>query len=187
MPDKKKPRLSYADAGVNIDAADEAMKQISTIVSRTFDENVLRDIGSFGAMYSFDTSGMDEPVLVSSVDGVGTKLKVAFLMGKHDTVGIDLVSHCVNDILVQGARPLFFLDYLAVGKLEPGVVVEIIRGIANGCRYAGCSLIGGETAEMPDLYTAGEYDLAGTIVGYGDILRCHRKKNWNVHRDVQLV
>ena len=168
MPDKKKPRLSYADAGVNIDAADEAMKQISTIVSRTFDENVLRDIGSFGAMYSFDTSGMDEPVLVSSVDGVGTKLKVAFLMGKHDTVGIDLVSHCVNDILVQGARPLFFLDYLAVGKLEPGVVVEIIRGIANGCRYAGCSLIGGETAEMPDLYTAGEYDLAGTIVGYVD-------------------
>lgn len=168
MTDETKPRLSYADAGVNIDAADEAMKGIRGIVSRTFDENVLRDIGSFGAMYAFDPTGMEEPVLVSSVDGVGTKLKLAFMSGKHDTVGVDLVSHCVNDILVQGARPIFFLDYLAVGKLQPDVVVEIIRGIANGCRYAGCSLIGGETAEMPDLYTPGEYDLAGTIVGIVD-------------------
>jgi phosphoribosylformylglycinamidine cyclo-ligase len=168
MADRSKPSLSYADAGVNIDAADEAMKSISGIVKRTFDENVLRDIGSFGAMYNFDTTSFEQPVLVSSVDGVGTKLKLAFMTGKHDTVGIDLVSHCVNDILVQGAKPIFFLDYLACGKLEPEVIVEIVNGIANGCRYAGCSLIGGETAEMPDLYTPGEYDVAGTIVGVVD-------------------
>lgn len=168
MKDRSKPRLSYADAGVNIDASDVAMRQIGEIVHRTFDENVLRDIGSFGAMYAFDTAAYEQPVLVSSVDGVGTKLKIAFMMGKHDTVGIDLVSHCVNDILVQGARPIFFLDYLAFGKLTPEVVVEVIRGIAAGCRYAGCSLIGGETAEMPDIYQSGEYDLAGTIVGVVD-------------------
>jgi phosphoribosylformylglycinamidine cyclo-ligase len=165
---ENKPGLSYKDAGVDIGAATAALSQIKTFVNRTFDDNVLRDIGSFGAMYRFDTKGMEEPVLVSSVDGVGTKLKLAFMMDKHDTIGIDLVSHCVNDILVQGARPIFFLDYLACGHLDPRVVVEVIKGLTNGCRYAGCALIGGETAEMPDMYREGEYDVAGTIVGVVD-------------------
>jgi phosphoribosylformylglycinamidine cyclo-ligase len=164
----KKKGLSYKEAGVDIDAASEALGQVKTLVQRTFDDNVLKNIGSFGAMYNFDPSGMDEPVLVSSVDGVGTKLKLAFMTGKHDTIGIDLVSHCVNDILVQGARPIFFLDYLACGKLRPEVVVEVIKGLATGCRYAGCALIGGETAEMPDMYADDEYDVAGTIVGVVD-------------------
>lgn len=165
---EKKRGLTYRDAGVNIDAADESLERVKESIKRTFDENVLQDIGSFGAMYRFDMQGMEEPVLVSSVDGVGTKLKLAFMTGTHGTVGIDLVSHCVNDILVQGARPLFFLDYLAFGHLEPAIVEEVIGGIATGCRYAGCSLIGGETAEMPDMYEHGEYDLAGTIVGVVD-------------------
>ena len=160
--------LSYRDAGVNIDAATEVLRSVKDVISRTFDEHVLKEIGSFGAMYRLDTTGMEEPVLVSSVDGVGTKLKLAFLMNRHDTVGIDLVSHCVNDILVQGARPLFFLDYLACGVLDPRVVAEVIRGLATGCRYAGCALIGGETAEMPSMYQGEEYDLAGTIVGVVD-------------------
>lgn len=160
--------LSYRDAGVNIDAGTEAVRAIRDIVKKTFDENVLQDIGSFGAMYRFDPSGMEEPVLVSSVDSVGTKVKIAFMMKKHDTVGIDIVSHSVNDILVQGARPLFFLDYLGCGVLDPAVIVEVIRGVATGCRYAGCALIGGEMAEMPSIYHEGEYDLAGTIVGVVD-------------------
>jgi phosphoribosylformylglycinamidine cyclo-ligase len=168
MSEPKKPGLSYRDAGVDIDAWNKAFKSLGGIVNKTYDDNVLRDIGTFGAMYGFDAKNMEEPVLVSSVDGVGTKLKLAFMTGKHDTVGVDLVSHCVNDILVQGAKPLFFLDYLAVGKLDPNVVVEVIKGIANGCRYAGCALIGGETAELPDMYKEGEYDLAGTIVGVVD-------------------
>lgn len=166
--DTKKPGLSYRDAGVDIDAANEALGSIKELVRRTFNDNVLCGIGSFGAMYRFDTQGMEEPVLVSSVDGVGTKLKLAFMTGKHDTVGVDLVCHCVNDILVQGARPLFFMDYLALGKLRPEVVTELIRGLTNGCRYAGCALIGGETAEMPGMYKEDEYDLAGTIVGVVD-------------------
>ena len=156
--------LSYKDAGVNIDAADEALGRAKVLIRRTFDENVLRDVGAFGAMYSFP-AGMKEPVLVSSVDGVGTKLKLAFMTGRHDSIGQDLVAHCVNDILVQGARPLFFLDYLACGKLDPEVVYQVIKGLSTGCRYAGCALIGGETAEMPDMYVPNEYDLAGTIVG----------------------
>ncbi len=160
--------LSYRDAGVNIDAADAGLRRAKQAITRTFDANVLQEIGNFGAMYRFDPSGMQEPVLVSSVDGVGTKLKLAFMTGKHDSVGVDLVSHCVNDILVQGARPLFFLDYLAFGVLDPDVVEAVICGIAAGCRYAGCSLIGGETAEMPGMYHDGEYDLAGTIVGVVD-------------------
>ena len=164
----EQPGLSYRDAGVDIDAANEALSSIKEMVQRTFDDNVLRDIGTFGAMYRFDTANMEEPVLVSSVDGVGTKLKLAFMTGKHDTVGIDLVSHCVNDILVQGARPLFFLDYLAAGKVEPKVIVDVVSGLTTGCRYAGCALIGGETAEMPGMYGADEYDLAGTIVGVVD-------------------
>lgn len=166
---KDRPRLRYADAGVDIDAANQTLKPMKELVQRTFNENVLRDIGTFGAMFRFDMTGLEEPVLVSSVDGVGTKLKLAFMTGKHDTVGIDLVSHCVNDILVQGARPLFFLDYLAIGKLQPEVVVEVIRGLSAGCLYSGCALIGGETAEMPDMYAEGEYDLAGTIVGVADL------------------
>ena len=160
--------LTYRDAGVDIDAADRAVREIKNLVNKTFDDRVLCDIGTFGAMYSLDTKGMDDPVLVSSVDGVGTKIKLAFMTGKHDTIGVDLVSHCVNDILVQGAKPLFFLDYLAFGRLEPNVVVEVIRGLTNGCRYAGCALIGGETAEMPGLYQPGEYDISGTIVGVVD-------------------
>jgi len=166
--DIKKTGLSYRDAGVNIDAANEALGTIKELVQRTFNDNVLRDIGTFGAMYQLDLQGIEEPVLVSSVDGVGTKLKLAFMTGKHDTVGIDLVSHCVNDILVQGARPLFFMDYFAMGKLNPQVVVEVIRGLTVGCRHAGCALVGGETAEMPDMYKDEEYDLAGTIVGIVD-------------------
>jgi phosphoribosylformylglycinamidine cyclo-ligase len=165
---EKKPGLTYRDAGVDIDAATKALRTVKDLVQRTFNDHVLEDIGSFGAMFQLDMKGLEQPVLVSSVDGVGTKLKLAFMTGKHDTVGIDLVSHCVNDILVQGAKPLFFLDYLAVGKLEPNVVVDVIKGVATGCRYAGCALIGGETAEMPDMYQDGEYDLAGTIVGVVD-------------------
>ncbi len=165
---EERKQLRYSDAGVDIDAANRAVTSIKDLVSKTFDDNVLRDIGSFGAMYKLDAGGMKEPVLVSSVDGVGTKLKLAFMTGKHDTVGIDLVSHCVNDILVQGARPIFFLDYIACGKLRPEVIVAIIEGITNGCRYAGAALIGGETAEMPGMYDEDEYDLAGTIVGIVD-------------------
>ncbi len=164
----KKVSLSYRDAGVDIDAANVALAGIKELVKKTYNDQVLCDIGSFGAMYLLDLQNMEEPVLVSSVDGVGTKLKLAFMTGKHETVGIDLVSHCVNDILVQGARPLFFLDYFAVGKLEPQVAIEVIRGLSAGCRFAGCALIGGETAEMPDMYQPGEYDLAGTIVGIVD-------------------
>ena len=160
--------LTYREAGVNIDAADEALKSIRDVVHKTFNERVLDELGSFGAMYDFSNMSVADPVLVSSVDGVGTKLKLAFMTGKHDTVGIDLVSHCVNDVLVQGARPLFFLDYLGFGVLDPRIVADVIRGVAAGCRYAGCALIGGETAEMPEMYTPGEYDLVGTIVGVVD-------------------
>ncbi len=162
------PGLSYKDAGVDIDAANEALSRAKEAIKRTFNDNVLQDLGSFGAMYLLDVKEMEAPVLVSSVDGVGTKLKLAFMTNKHDTVGVDLVSHCVNDILVQGARPLFFLDYLATGKMDPQIIGDVIRGVAAGCRYAGCALIGGETAEMPGMYAANEYDLAGTIVGVVD-------------------
>lgn len=160
--------LSYRDAGVDIDASDAALAAIKPIIRRTFDDNVLCDIGTFGALYRFDPSGMDEPVLVSSVDSVGTKLKLAFMTGRHDTVGVDIVSHCVNDILVQGARPLFFLDYIGIGKVRPDVIAAIVKGVATGCRYAGCALIGGEIAELSDMYRPDEYDLAGTIVGVVD-------------------
>ena len=165
---EEKPILRYRDAGVNIDAADEAVRGIKDLVKKTFDDHVLCDIGTFGAMYQPDLSGMEEPVLVSSVDGVGTKLKLAFMTGKHDTIGIDLVSHCVNDILVQGARPLFFLDYVAAQRLEPTVVERIVQGMAAACRDCGCALLGGEMAEMPGVYAEGEVDVAGTIVGVVD-------------------
>jgi len=158
----RKP-LRYRDAGVNIDEADRAVSSIRKFARQTFTKNVLTDIGSFGASYQL--AGFRKPVLVSSADGVGTKLKVAFLTGRHDTVGQDLVNHCVNDIAVQGALPLFFLDYFAVGKLRAEVAASVVSGIARACRENGCALIGGETAEMPGLYEESEYDLAGFIVG----------------------
>jgi len=158
-----KKRIGYKDAGVNIDEADRAVAFIRKHARNTFTRGVLTDIGSFGGGYLL--SGWKRPVLVSSADGVGTKLKIAFLTGRHDTIGEDLVNHCVNDIAVQGALPLFFLDYFAVGKLDATIADQVIAGVARGCRNNGCALIGGETAEMPGLYQAGEYDLAGFIVG----------------------
>ncbi len=155
--------VSYRDAGVNIAEADRAVASIRRMARATFTPGVLTEIGSFGGC--FELPRMKRPVLVSSVDGVGTKLKVAFAVGRHDTIGEDLVNHCVNDIAVQGAVPLFFLDYLAVGKLEAGVAAQIVKGIARGCKANGCALIGGETAEMPGMYADGEYDLAGSITG----------------------
>ncbi|MGH9662385.1 MAG: phosphoribosylformylglycinamidine cyclo-ligase [Bryobacteraceae bacterium] len=155
--------MRYQDAGVNIDEADRAVASIKRLARATFNRAVLTGIGSFGAAYAL--SGWKRPVLVSSADGVGTKLKVAFHTGRHDTIGEDLVNHCVNDIAVQGAVPLFFLDYFAAGRVESPVVASVVSGLARGCRANGCALIGGETAEMPGLYAPGEYDLAGFIVG----------------------
>jgi phosphoribosylformylglycinamidine cyclo-ligase len=159
---------TYKEAGVDIDAGEETVRRIKPVVRTTFTPGVLTDIGAFGAFFRPDFYGMKEPVLVSSVDGVGTKLKVAFRMNRHDTVGQDLVNHCTNDIAVCGARPLFFLDYFSTGRLDPSVAADVIGGFAVACRENGCALIGGETAEMPDLYDEGEYDLAGTIVGVVD-------------------
>jgi phosphoribosylformylglycinamidine cyclo-ligase len=161
-------KTTYRDAGVNIDAQDQALRQVRRIVRDTFNQNVLSDIGSFGGLFRAGFSEMESPVLASSTDGVGTKLRVAQAMKIHDTVGYDLVCHCVNDILVQGARPLFFLDYFATGKLNPPVMVEVVRGMATACRENGAVLIGGETAEMPGFYTDAEYDIAGFIVGVVD-------------------
>jgi len=165
MDDCQPRSLTYAGSGVDIDAAHAAKQRIGRLARETFTTGVLTDIGSFGALFRLDKDRYAEPLLVSSCDGVGTKLKLAFMTGIHDTVGYDLVCHCVADILVQGARPLFFLDYLACGKLDPGTVEQVVQGLARGCRETGCALIGGETAEMPDFYAAGEYDLAGFIVG----------------------
>jgi len=162
---KKKKRLRYKDAGVDIDAQDEALRRIKGLLKSTYSKNVLAELGTFGALFALDKRKYKKPVLVSSVDGVGTKLKIAFMTGIHDTIGLDLVNHCVNDIFVQGATPLFFLDYIASGKLEPSVLEKIVEGIARGCAATGCALIGGETAEMPDFYRAGEYDVAGFICG----------------------
>src|ERR1043166_761404 len=160
--------ITYSDAGVDIDAATHATDKIKELARRTFNQRTLSEIGSFGGMFDGAFPSLQHPVLVASADGVGTKLKIAFLTGTHHTVGRDLVNHCVNDILVQGARPLFFLDYIATGKLEPEVVARVVEGVANGCRENGCVLLGGETAEMPDFYGAGEYDIAGFIVGVAD-------------------
>ncbi|HEX5885977.1 MAG TPA: phosphoribosylformylglycinamidine cyclo-ligase [Pyrinomonadaceae bacterium] len=160
--------ISYSDAGVDIDAATRATDRIKELARRTFNERTLSEIGSFGGMFDGAFPKLKQPVLVASADGVGTKLKIAFATGVHNTVGRDLVNHCVNDILVQGARPLFFLDYIATGKLSPEVVASIVEGVTNGCRENGCVLLGGETAEMPGFYQDGEYDIAGFIVGVVD-------------------
>ncbi|HWN98208.1 MAG TPA: phosphoribosylformylglycinamidine cyclo-ligase [Blastocatellia bacterium] len=163
-----KRQFSYRDAGVDIDSANQAKERIKQLARSTFTRNVMTEIGSFGGMFRADFGSMSEPVLVSSADGVGTKLRVAFMTGIHNTVGYDLVCHCVNDILVQGARPLFFMDYIAAGKLVPDTIASVIEGLARGCQEADCALIGGETAEMPGFYSDGEYDVAGFIVGVVD-------------------
>jgi phosphoribosylformylglycinamidine cyclo-ligase len=160
--------VTYADAGVDIQRANKTKQRIKYLAQKTFNRGVLSEIGGFGGLFAIDKSKFKEPVLVSSVDGVGTKLKVAFQMKLHHTIGADLVNHCVNDIAVQGATPLFFMDYLASGKLDPEVTEKVITGIAEACRHNGCALIGGETAEMPGFYPPGEYDLAGFIVGVVD-------------------
>jgi phosphoribosylformylglycinamidine cyclo-ligase len=164
----QKMKDRYAEAGVDIDAGKRFVEIIRPIVSKTFRSNVISDIGGYAGLYSVNLGDIKKPVLVSSTDGVGTKLKIAFMLGKHDTVGIDLVAMCVNDILVQGATPLFFLDYLSMGKLNCDTAVEILKGISRGCQEASCALIGGETAEMPGFYAPNEYDLAGFAVGLVD-------------------
>ncbi len=157
--------ITYADAGVNIDQANRTKQRIKYLAHKTFTKGVLSEIGGFGGLFSVDKAKYADPVLVSSVDGVGTKLKLAFEMNMHYTIGADLVNHCVNDIAVQGAAPMFFMDYLATGKLEPEIAEKVVEGLADACKHNGCALIGGETAEMPGFYPHGEYDLAGFIVG----------------------
>jgi phosphoribosylformylglycinamidine cyclo-ligase len=169
VPDQIKPKsVTYADAGVDITGGDRAKERIKFLAQKTFNRNVLGGIGGFGALFRLDLQRWKNPILVSSADGVGTKLKVAFELGLHHTVGADLVNHCVNDIGVQGATPLFFLDYFASGKLDPEVTEDVVSGLADACRANGCALIGGETAQMPGFYADGEYDLAGFIVGAVD-------------------
>jgi phosphoribosylformylglycinamidine cyclo-ligase len=163
--EKKKKSISYADAGVDISSGDRSKQRIKMLARKTFNKQVLSEIGGFGGLFALDLEKFPNPVLVSSADGVGTKLKVAFDLNLHHTVGQDLVNHCVNDIAVQGATPLFFLDYLASGKLEEMVLEKVVQGISEACRANGCALIGGETAQMPGFYADGEYDLAGTIIG----------------------
>src|SRR5687767_5057458 len=160
--------MDYKASGVDIDAGNEAVRRIRGLARSTFTPGVLSDIGSFGGLFQLEPGRHRAPVLVSSADGVGTKLKVAFMANRHTTVGVDLVNHCVNDILVQGAEPLFFMDYLATGRLAPAVAAEIVGGMAAACRDNGCALLGGETAEMPGFYADGEYDIAGFIVGVVD-------------------
>jgi phosphoribosylaminoimidazole synthetase len=160
-----KKSVSYADAGVDITSAERSKQRIKMLARKTFNRQVLSEIGGFGGLFALDLEKYPNPVLVSSADGVGTKLKVAFELGIHHTVGQDLVNHCVNDIAVQGATPLFFLDYLATGKLDNEIIETVVQGISEACRANGCALIGGETAQMPGFYADGEYDLAGTIIG----------------------
>ncbi len=163
--DPSKTAVTYADAGVDIDRANRTKKRIKYLAHKTFTRSVLSEIGGFGGLFAVDKAKWVDPILVSSVDGVGTKLKIAFEMDVHHTIGADLVNHCVNDIAVQGATPLFFMDYLATGKIEPEITEKVIEGLADACKHNGCALIGGETAEMPGFYPDGEYDLAGFIVG----------------------
>jgi phosphoribosylformylglycinamidine cyclo-ligase len=165
-------RVNYRQSGVDIDAGNETVRRVKALAAKTYTPGVLAGVGSFGGLFALD-GATAEPVLVASADGVGTKLKVAFMAGVHDTIGVDLVNHCVNDILVQGARPLFFLDYLATGRLTPDVAQQIVGGVASACTANGCALLGGETAEMPGFYADGEYDVAGFIVGLvarGDVI-----------------
>ncbi|MGA8222355.1 MAG: phosphoribosylformylglycinamidine cyclo-ligase [Candidatus Acidiferrales bacterium] len=169
--------MRYADAGVNIEIADETKRRIAAMAKKTFRRGVLAPIGGFGALFQLDRKRWRDPILVASADGVGTKLKIAFATGIHSTVGADILNHCVNDILTQGAEPLFFLDYIAMGKLDAAVVEQVIEGMSRAAKQAGCSLIGGETAEMPDIYAPGEYDLAGFIVG-----AVERKKQLDLRR-----
>src|SRR4051794_29475655 len=157
--------MDYKSSGVDIDAGNEVVRRIRTLARGTYTAGVLSDLGTFGGLFRLGDRAQRDPVLVSSADGVGTKLRVAFMSGVHSTIGLDLVNHCVNDILVQGAEPLFFFDYLATGRLDPDVAVKIVEGLARGCRENGCALLGGETAEMPGFYADGEYDVAGFIVG----------------------
>ena len=166
MDDTKK--LTYKDAGVDTKEGERAVTLMKDHVKRTFNENVLTGLGSFGSLFQIDVATMSQPVLVSGTDGVGTKLKIAFMMDKHDTVGIDCGAMCVNDVLCQGAKPLFFLDYIATGKVKAEKIADIVKGIAEGCRQSGSALVGGETAEMPDFYGEGEYDMAGFSVGMVD-------------------
>jgi phosphoribosylformylglycinamidine cyclo-ligase len=169
VPQETSPQtVTYADAGVDIPGGDRAKERIKFLVQKTFNRNVLGGFGGFGALFRLDLQRWKNPILVSSADGVGTKLKIAFDLGLHQTVGADLVNHCVNDIAVQGATPLFFLDYLATGKLDADVIESVVSGVADACRANGCALIGGETAQMPGFYKDGEYDLAGFIVGAVD-------------------
>ena len=173
-----KKKKAYARAGVDVDLGNRLKRNIQRLVRQTHGPEVLGKIGGFGGLFAPNFSGMREPVLVASVDGVGTKSKIAFAMNRHDTVGADLVNHCVNDIAVLGARPLFFLDYIGAEKLEPRVFDQLLRGFNKACRAAGCALIGGETAQMPGMYRKGEYDLAGCIVGVVDRHKNHR---WQSH------
>jgi phosphoribosylformylglycinamidine cyclo-ligase len=161
-------RKAYARAGVDVDLGNKLKRRIQSLVRQTHGPQVLGKVGGFGGLFRANFPGMREPVLVASIDGVGTKLKIAFALNKHDTVGVDLVNHCVDDIAVLGARPLFFLDYIGCGKLEPRVFQQLLRGFSRACRSAGCALLGGETAQMPGMYREGEYDLAGCIIGVVD-------------------
>jgi len=167
-PDPPEKGITYAEAGVDIGAANTTKQRIKSLLRSTFGPEVLSDVGAFAGLFQAKWGDYEDPVLVSSVDGVGTKLKVAFMMGKHDTVGIDLVSHCVNDILVYGAQPLFFMDYIAMTRHSGEVILEVVSGIARACKDVGCTLLGGEMAEMPGFYNEGEYDLIGMVVGLVD-------------------
>jgi len=179
--------MRYADAGVNISLAEQAKQRIRTLAGRTFTRGVLAPVGGFASLFRLDCHRWRDPVLVASADGVGTKLKVAFLMNVHSTVGADLVNHCVNDILVQGAEPLFFLDYLAMGRMDPRVVEQVVEGLSRACKQAGCALVGGETAEMPGFYAPGEYDLAGFIVGVAESKRLLTPQSGSVHPGDVLI
>ena len=174
MPANKVSGLTYRESGVNIDRAQQAKERIKQLARSTFTPAVLGDIGAFAGLYRPDLSNLQNPILVSTVDGVGTKLKIAFLSGVHNTVGIDLVAHCTNDILAQKALPLIFLDYVGMGTLEPDIVEQIVEGLTQGCKQSQCALIGGETAEMPGFYKQGEYDLVGFMVGLTDELKLFR-------------
>jgi phosphoribosylformylglycinamidine cyclo-ligase len=180
VPESNRTVITYADAGVDIERANRAKQRIKYLAHKTFTRSVLSEIGGFGGMFALDKKKYRDPVLVASVDGVGTKLKVAFEMNLHHTIGSDLVNHCVNDIAVQGAAPLFFMDYFATGKLDPEVAERVVSGIADACKHNGCALIGGETAEMPGFYAGGEYDLAGFIVGLVDRAKVLTGKNVEV-------